>query len=116
MLFATARLDHPDLAAASAASEGDQLAGRTPYWRFIISAAEGDPPLHRSVGIHHVKLWCARTVAFEHDLASVGGEAGACVDARGGRQPSSRTAVRIGHIDVAVRTAHHRKGDLPAVG
>src|SRR3546814_12222439 len=90
-----------DLAPAHA-GEGDQVAARRPFGGRGAATAKADPLLVRSVDIHHIDLLAARPVALEHDLAPVGRETAADVDARRGRQAYRRPAVRRDSIDSGV--------------
>src|SRR3546814_13368704 len=84
------------------AGEGDQVAARRPFGGRGATTTKADPLLVRSVDIHHIDLLAARPVALEHDLAPVGRDTAADVDARRGRQPHRRAAVRRAAIDVGV--------------
>ena len=89
---------------------------RAPFRRAIGGRGEGDPPLVRAVGVHHVELLRTRAVTLEDDLASVRRKAGVGVDAGRSRQTARHAAIRVDDVDVAVRSEHHREDDLRSIG
>src|SRR5690606_41231525 len=92
--------------------EGDQAAAPAPVRGGSPATAEAGPPLVRAIGIPAIDLLVAGTVAFEHDLATVGRIRAADIDPRRIGQPLRSATARSRYaIDVGIAGDRHRIED-----
>src|SRR5690606_33160940 len=88
-------------------SEGDLVPARAPFRSRGAAPEETDSALVAAIGIHHIELLAARTIAFEHDLRAVGRIAAANVDAGAVGQAAAFTALGRHAIDVGIAADGH---------
>ena len=92
----------------SDAGEGNQVSARAPFRRRIAAGTKADAALIAAVGVHHIDLLAARTVAFKYDLAAIGGKAAADINAgRAGQLYRRAIAGGCNFIDVGISRHCH---------
>src|SRR5690606_5403831 len=113
---AAVRGHYADAEVAGDLGKGDEVAARAPFRSRVATAAETDAPLVRTIGVHHIELLAARTIAFEDDARPVRRIAAADIDARRSGEALRLTAVHRDAIDVGIAADRHRIEDVAAVG
>ena len=116
-LARSVRTHRADAEVTGDAGISNQVAARAPFWGGEPSAAKADPALVRPVGVHNVDLLITTPVTFKHDLATVGREASADIDAgRTGQLERRASTARRNFVNIGVARDRHRIQDCLAIG
>ena len=70
-----------------------------------------DPALVRSIGIHHIDLLAAATIAFKDDLPAIGRETATDIDTRRAGELHRRSAIDRNLVDIGIACNRHRIED-----